>query len=802
MAEKIQSRLIEQEMKDSYIDYAMSVIISRALPDVRDGLKPVHRRVLYTMNELGLMHNKAFRKSATVVGNVMSRYHPHGDMAIYDTLVRLAQPFSLRYPLVDGQGNFGSVDDDPPAAQRYTEARLKKAAEEMIEDIDKDTVDFIPNFDNTLKEPVVLPSKFPNLLVNGSSGIAVGMTTNIPPHNLNEVVDGIIHFIDNPNCEVQDILQNIKGPDFPTGGLIIGKQGIISAYKTGKGRLTLRAKTEIEKPGIIVTEIPYQVNKAMLIESIAELVKEKKIEGISDLRDESDRKGIRVVVKVKQNTNPEIVLNQLLKHTQLEMTYGMILLAIVNGEPKVLNLKEIISYFVSHRKEVITRRTKFDLEKSRKRVHILEGLKIALTNIDAVIKTIKSSKDPKTALESLKEKFKLTSEQAEAILDMKLQRLTSLEQEKIDSEYKELIKLIQELADILASEKKILSIIKKELIRIKEEYGDGRRTQIKAREAEELDMEDLIHEQDIFITHTYAGYIKQSPLSSYKQQKRKGAGVIATGTKENDFVKDIFITSNRNYLLFFTNKGRVQWLKAYDLPQGQRYSRGKALVNLLEISKDEKINTILPLPKLEGEGSLIFMTKQGIIKKTSVSEFANPRKGGIIAINLKEDDELVDVKFSSGAENLVIATKNGMALKIRGEDIREIGRNAAGVIGIRLKDNDEVIGMELAKDEETILTATQNGYGKRTILSDYRLTGRGGSGVININCTERNGKVVGIKTVSDDDEVMFVTKKGVTIRVLASQISKIGRNTQGVRIIKLKPDDSLANIAKIAKEDE
>lgn len=799
--EKIDVKLIEEEMKENYMDYAMSVIVSRALPDVRDGLKPVHRRVLYTMNQLNLVPSKPFRKSATVVGNVMSKYHPHGDAAIYDTLVRLAQPFSLRYPLVNGQGNFGSVDGDSAAAMRYTEAKLQKISLKLMEDIEKDTVDFVPNFDNTAQEPVVLPSVIPNLLINGSSGIAVGMATNIPPHNLNEVVDGIIYFIDNPNCSVKELMKLVKGPDFPTGGIIVGNNGIKQAYDKGKGRVILRAKTSIEKEGIIINEIPYQLNKASLIEAIANLVKEKKIEGISDIRDESDRRGIRVVIKVKQNANPEIVLNQLFKHTQLEQTYSILLLAIVKGEPKILSLKEIMENYVSHRKEVITRRSKFDLEKSKKRVHILEGFKKALSNIDAIVKTIKSSKDVKTASEALQKKFKLSKEQAGAILEMKLQRLTSMERDKIDNEHKELLKFIKELEGILSSNKKVLSIIKKDLNDLKDKFGDERRTKIRVSEKEDVDVEELIHKQDIVITLTYSGYIKQSPLSSYRQQKRRGKGIIATGTKEGDFVKNIFVTSNKSYLLFFTNKGRIYWLKSYELPEGQRYSRGKALVNLLKLGKEEFVNALLPLSDLKNKGCLVFMTKNGVIKKTKVSEFSHPRKGGIIAINLKGDDEVVDVKLVGEGDNLLIATKDGMAVKIRSKDIRAIGRNAAGVRGIRLRDGDYVVGMEVSKDEDSILTATEKGYGKRTILKDYREVNRGGVGVINIKCTDKNGKVVGVKTVSDEDEIMIVTKKGVTIRISASQVSKIGRNTQGVRMIKLKDGDSIAKITKVVKED-
>lgn len=803
MTEQIQTRLIEQEMKESYIDYAMSVITSRALPDVRDGLKPVHRRVLYIMQQLGLLHNKPFKKSANIVGNCMAKLHPHGDASIYDTLVRMAQPWSLRYLLVDGQGNFGSVDGDSAAAMRYTEARLTKIAEELLIDIEKQTVDFISNYDGSTKEPVVLPAKIPNLLINGSSGIAVGMATNIPPHNLSEVIDALVSLIDNPDITIEQLMSFIKGPDFPTGAFIAGKSGIKRAYETGRGKITLKAKTEFEtkkdKTSIIVTELPYMVNKALLIEEIADLVTDKKIEGISDLRDESDRKGMRIVIELKQNANPEIVLNQLLKHTYLKTTFGIIMVALVNGSPRILNLKQILHYYVQHRKEVTTRRINYELEKARTRAHILLGLLVALKNIDPVIKTIKSSKDPETAKALLIDKFKLSDPQAQAILDMRLQRLTSLESEKIQQEHDDLIIKIQEYREILADESKIYSIIKQELIGLKEIYGDNRRTQISS-EFEIIDDEDLIEEGEVVVTITHSGYIKRLPIDTYREQRRGGIGIKGTDMKEEDFVEDIFITNTHNYILFFTTEGRVYWLKAFNIPEAGRYARGSAIVNLLNLKSDEKISAALPIKNF-AEGYLIMATKKGLIKKTPITYFAKPRRGGIISMTLKEKDELMNVLFTDGYQKLILATKLGMAVKFKESDVRPMGRSASGIRGIRLKKGDEVIDMSLADDNSTLLTVTENGYGKRSPIAEYRLVRRGGVGVINIKPGVRNGLVIAAKSVTDDDEIIFITKKGIVLRTPMKGVSTIGRNTIGVRLMKLRENDKVISVAKIASED-
>lgn len=796
----VNQKLIEQEMKESYIDYAMSVITARALPDVRDGLKPVHRRTLFAMNELGATSDNAFKKSARIVGEILGKYHPHGDLAAYEALVRMAQEFSLRYPLVQGQGNWGSVDGDPAAAQRYTEARLSKIAEEMLTDLDKETVDFIPNFDGSLKEPLVLPSKIPNLLINGSSGIAVGMATNIPPHNIGEVIDATIATVDKPEITVDELLNFVKGPDFPTAGFISGSAGIISAYKFGRGKITVKAKTQLENGKIIVTELPYQVNKSLLLESIADLVRDKKIEGISDLRDESNREGIRIVIELKKSADAETTLNQLMEHSQLRETFSIIMLALVNGEPKILNLKELIQYFILHRKEVVTRRTKFDLTKAEERAHIVLGLKTALENIDNVVKMIKAAETPETAKNALIQSLTLTEIQAKAILDMKLQRLTSLETNKLIKEFEDLTKLIAELKDILASEPRIYSIIKDELTEIKNKYADVRRTQI-IDEEKAIERAELIQEEDIVITVTHSGYIKQVPLETYKQQRRGGAGVIGTETKEEDFVEDLFTTSNKAQLLFFTNIGKVHWLKAYEIPQASRYSKGKAIINLIRLQQNEKINAVLPIKEFQENTFILLATKNGILKKTTLIEFTNPRQGGIIAITLRENDELVDVKLTSGNFDMILATKNGMAVKFNEEDVRPMGRAATGVRGITLEENDELIGMDYAPPNATLLTITENGYGKRTNLEEYRLINRGGKGVINIQTTERNGKVVGIKTVTDEEDVMIITKQGIIIRVPAKTISVIGRNTQGVTIMKLKESDKVTNITKVAKED-
>ncbi|MBW2975925.1 DNA gyrase subunit A [Candidatus Woesearchaeota archaeon] len=797
-------RVIEDEMKQSYLDYSMSVIVGRALPDVRDGLKPVHRRVLYTMWESGLLHNKPFRKSANVVGNCMAKFHPHGDAAIYDTLVRLAQDFSMRYLLVDGQGNFGSIDGDNAAAMRYTECRLAKLAEEMLQDIEKRTVSFAPNFDNTSQEPLVLPSKVPNLLVNGSSGIAVGMATNIPPHNMSEIIDGIIKQIDNPQISVDELMQQVKGPDFPTGAAIVGKSGIINAYKTGRGKIIVRAKAEIEdvkdRKRIIFTEMPYMVNKAEMISHIADLVRDKKINGISDIRDESDKKGIRVVIELKKDANPDVLLNQLYMHSRLQVTFGIIMVALVNNVPKVLSLTQLIGHYIEHRKNVVRKRTLFELNKAQKRAHILEGLIIALNNLDKTIKLVKESKSVEEAKKSLMASFSLSDEQSTAILEMRLQRLTSMEQEKVRNELKDLLKLIEELKSILQSPQKILDIIKKELLELKESYGDNRRTEIIETEAAHFEVEDIIEENECVITVTHSGYIKRQLLQAYRQQRRGGKGHIATTTKEEDFVKDIFIASTHSYILFFTDKGKVHWLKVYSIPEASRQARGKAIINLLDLQSDEKVTAYVPIRNFDDKHFLIMATKNGTVKKTSLSAYSNPRRGGIIAISLDAQDELINVKLTDGNKEIILATGNGIAVKFNETNVRATGRSAQGVRGIRLSENDNAIGMVVATEEKTLLTVTENGYGKRTKISEYRLINRGGSGVRNIICSERNGKVVAVNSVSDEDEIMLITKKGITIRMPVSQISVIGRATQGVRLIKLQEDDKLVSVAKIVKE--
>ena len=803
MSEQIQTKLIEEEMKSSYMDYAMSVITARALPDARDGLKPVHRRVLFAMNELGLQSNKPTRKSARIVGETLGKFHPHSDVAVYDALMRMAQDFSLRYPLVICQGNAGSIDGDNPASMRYTEAKLSKLAEEMLEDIDKETVNFVPNYDNSLKEPSILPSKIPNLLINGSSGIAVGMATNIPPHNINEIINAIKLVIDNKDVDVNELIHVVKGPDFPTGGIISGKQGIIEAYKTGRGKILVRGKARIEQKRIIIEEIPYQVNKTLLIEGIAELVKDKKIEGISDIRDESDRKGMHLVIELKSNANAEVILNQLYQNTQLQQTFGIIMLALGDNKPKILNLKELIDIFVKYRFNVVTRRTNFELNKASKRAHILEGLKIALKDIDNVINLIKKSNNAETAKHGLILSYTLSEEQALAILDTKLQRLTSLEQNKIKEEYDNLLKLIKEFTEILQDPLKIYNIIKEELDEIKKKYGDERKTAIEDSHNEFI-KEDLIQEDNVVVTLTYSGYIKQTPLQEYRQQKRGGKGLIATNIKEEDIVRDLFVTSNLNTLLIFTNKGKCFQLKTYQLPLEGRYSKGKAIINLLKLEGNEKVNTLLPINKFD-ESYLIFITKKGIIKKTKLIEYENPRSSGLNAIKLLDKDELVNVLLSSGSDNLIIATKQGSAAHFNEKDVTNVGRNSVGVRGIKLEQDDEVIGMEKALENITLLTITSNGYGKRTKVNEYRLIKRGGKGVINIltkyiKQDSRNEEVVAIKAVYDDDEIMLITEKGITIRMPVNQISVVGRNTSGVRVIKLERNDKVSSIAKINKE--
>ncbi|MGD9014427.1 MAG: DNA gyrase subunit A [Candidatus Omnitrophota bacterium] len=809
--EKIIPRDIEEEIKDSYLNYAMSVIVGRALPDVKDGLKPVHRRILYAMYEDGLLHNRPFRKSATVVGNVIGRYHPHGDLAVYDALVRLAQDWNMRYLLINSQGNFGSIDGDPAAAYRYTEARLNTLAEEMLADIEKDTVRFTPNFDNSRSEPEVLPGRIPNLLVNGSSGIAVGMATNMPPHNLGEVLDAVICLIGNPAVEIKELMRHIRGPDFPTGGLICGRQGIKEAYETGKGKLTIRAVASIEhlkqgKDLIAITEIPYQTNKANLISSIASLVEDRKIEGITDIRDESDKEGIRIVVELKRDAEPQIILNQLFKHTQLEVTFGVINLALTEARPRILNLKQLLSLFINHRKEIIRRRTQFDLAKAEKRAHILEGLKIALKHIDRIIKAIKASKNTPEAKQRLVKEFGLTEVQAQAILEMQLQRLTALERGKIEAEYLDLIKKIQMYKSILASEKKIEEIIIQECQQLKKQYADERRTQIVA-EVEEIELEDLIAEEDMVITISHLGYIKRLPVGSYRKQRRGGRGITAMETREEDFVKHLFVASSKDYLLLFTNKGKAYWLKVYEIPEASRAAKGKAVVNLLSLSTTERISSVVAVKEFSDDKYLLMCTKQGLVKKTKLSHFANPRKGGIICIGLSKDDYLVEAGLTDGSHRILLATRQGKSVLFKEKQIRDMGRAARGVRGIRLHKKDEIVGMEVIPAEAekmklTLLTVTTGGFAKRTTFEEYRLQSRGGKGIINIKTTSRNGEVAGVASVNNEDEIMSVTQKGMVVRCPVKDIRQTGRNTQGVRLISLEKHDSVASVAKVVVQED
>lgn len=804
--ERIMPRVIEDEMKQSFLGYAMSVIISRALPDVRDGLKPVHRRILYAMNDLGMLHNKPFKKSARIVGEVLGKYHPHGDTAVYDAMVRMAQDFSLRYPLVRGQGNFGSVDGDSAAAMRYTEARLNKLSEEMLQDLDKKTVEFVPNFDGSLKEPAVLPAKAPNLLINGSSGIAVGMATNIPPHNMNEVCDGVIKIIENPIIPEKELMQTIKGPDFPTGGIIQGTEGIKQAYETGRGRIKVRAKIELEehknKTRLIITEIPYQVNKSQLIEEIANLVRDKKIQGISDLRDESDREGMRIVIELKTGANTDIARNQLLKHTRLQTTFGINMLSLVNNEPKTLNIKQLLEEFLEHRKTVIRKRTQYELEEATAKAHILEGLIIALDNIDPVIKLIKEAKSAKEAKQGLIDDYKLSEKQSQAILEMRLQKLTGLEQEKIREDHKSLLKLIKELKEILASETKILEIIKKELAELKENYGDQRRTQIIAEEAQIIEEEELIKPEETVVTLTHAGYVKRQPLDAYKMQKRGGKGIIGMETKETDFVEEIFIANTHDYLLCFTNQGKIHWIKVYQIPEAKRYAKGTAIINMIELGKNENITACMPVKEFKKDQYIFFVTKKGTVKKTSLEEFSKPRKGGILAVSLAPNDELISIDLTEGSQKMILATEQGMAVHFDEEDVRPMGRTARGVIGIKLKKEDNVIGAVVAEPDKTLLTITEKGYGKRTPINEYRLTSRGGVGVKNIKITNKNGKAVAIRSVKDDDEIILISQHGIVMRTQAKGISIVGRATQGVRVMRLNSTDKLMAIAKIPKEED
>ena len=809
--ERIIPVFIEEEMKNSYLSYSMSVIISRALPDVRDGLKPVHRRILYGMKDLSLEHNKPYKKSARIVGEVLGKYHPHGDMAVYDSLVRMVQDFSLRYPLVDGQGNFGSVDGDAAAAMRYTEARMATISSEMLKDIEKNTVDYSPNFDATLQEPQILPAILPNLLINGASGIAVGMATNMAPHNLTEVVDGIVYLLEHPEAPVKELSKFVKGPDFPTGGIICGREGITEAYTTGRGKLTLRAKAVIErqkgnKDSIIISELPYQVNKANLISSIAELVQNKKVEGVTDLRDESDKEGIRVVIELRRDVEPQIVLNYLYKHTQLETTFGIINLALANGRPHVLNLRQIMAHYINHRRVIIRRRTQFDLDKALRRAHILEGLKIALKYINQIIKTIKSSKAAPEAKKALMKKFGLSDLQAQAILEMQLQRLTALEQGKIESEYKSLLKDIDMYRAILASEKKIDGIIKEDLLEVKKRFGDERRTEI-AGKAEDIEVEDLIAEEDMAITISNTGYIKRLALDSYRKQKRGGRGVTAMETKEEDFVQHLFIASSKDYLLVFSDKGVVRWLKVYEIPIASRTAKGKAIVNLISIGKDENISSILPVKEFSEDHFIVMATAKGLIKKTKLSAFSNPRKAGIVGIGLQKDDHLIGTEICSGKHEVLLATQEGKALRFQEKQLRDMGRGAKGVRGINLGKKDKVVGMEvflagIEKTESDLLTVTSIGFAKRTDFGDYRIQSRGGKGIINIKVTPKNGNVVGIIQAAPGDEIMAITKHGMVVRCPVKDIRETGRNTQGVRLISLEKGDEVSSIASVVAKGE
>jgi len=804
--EKIIPVCIEEEVKNSYLNYAMSVIVGRALPDVRDGLKPVHRRILYAMQELSLDHSKPYKKCARIVGEVLGKYHPHGDVAVYDTLVRMAQDFSLRYPLVDGQGNFGSVDGDAAAAMRYTEARLAAISEEMLADIDKDTVNFGPNFDASLKEPLLLPASLPNLLVNGSSGIAVGMATNIPSHNLNEVADAIIYLLDHPEAEIKDLMRYIKGPDFPTAGVICGKAGIKEAYTTGRGKLLVRARAIVEhqkngKDLIVVTEIPYQIQKSALIEAIAGLVDEKKIEGISDIRDESDKEGMRIVVELKRDIEPQIVLNQLFKHTQLETTFGIIMLALVENRPRVLTLRQVLEYYIEHRKVIIRRRTQFELDKALKRVHILEGLKIALKYIDRIIKVIKTSKNTENAKERLMKEFDLSSVQSQAILEMQLQRLTALERDKIDAEYLELLKKIELCKAILVSEKKVEGIIKEELENLKKKYGDERRTEI-VGEVEELEVEDLIAEEDVVVTISHGGYIKRLPVSAYRKQKRGGTGASGAEVKEEDFVEHLFVASTKDYLLIFTEKGQVHWLKVYEIPQASRTSKGKAIINLVQMEPGSKISSTIPVKEFSSDKYLVMVTKQGQIKKTKLDAYGNPRKAGIIGITLDKGDELIGVELTDGKQELLIGTRQGKAIRFLESKVRDMGRQAGGVRAISLAKKDEVIGMVLAQKDTTVLIVTELGFAKRTPAGEYRLTSRGGKGIINIKVTDKNAEVISLKTVSDNDELMVITQNGMFLRCAIKDIRPTGRSAQGVRLIKLQGKDHVSGVAHVIAEEE
>jgi DNA gyrase subunit A len=805
--ERILPRLIEEEMQQSFINYSMSVIVSRALPDVRDGLKPVHRRILYAMNELGLVPGRGYKKSATVVGDVLGKYHPHGDGSVYDALVRMVQEFSLRYPLVDGQGNFGSVDGDPAAAYRYTEARLTRIAMTMLEDIDKNTVDFQSNFDDRLREPTVLPSKIPNLLVNGSSGIAVGMATNIPPHNLREVVKAVQLLVDNPEATIAELRKAIKGPDFPTGAYIYGREGIKEAHETGRGRVIMRARAQIEeretnnKSQIVVTEIPYQVNKENLVKAIAELATEKKIEGITGINDESDKDGMRIVIELKRDVMPNVVLNQLYKHTQMQTTFGVIMLALVNGAPKIMNLKELLQHFVDHRHTVITRRTQFDLDAAQAREHILDGLKIAVDNIDEVIKIIRGSEDTPQADAKLRKRFGFSEKQSDAILNMRLAKLTGLEIDKLDAELKEVRATIKELKGILASKPKRMAILKEEMEEMAGTFGDDRRTEIVADQGE-FTVEDLIAEEDMVITVSHGGYIKRIPITTYKRQRRGGRGLNGADLKADDWVEHLFIASTHDYLLFFSNKGQVHWLKVHEIPQAGRAARGKPIINCIAIKPDEQIAALVPVREFTDDKSLIFATRQGTVKKTVLSAYGNVRSSGICGINIDKDDELIDVQVCDQNSDIVLATKDGMSIRFHQGDVREMGRATSGVKGIELEKDDEVIGMVVVRRDATLLVVSEKGFGKRSELADYRVQKRGGKGIITLKKTDKTGSIVALKEVIPDDELMMITRHGVIIRLPVDGIRVIGRNTQGVKVMNLDSGDAVVDVARVVKEDE
>ncbi|HHX96803.1 MAG TPA: DNA gyrase subunit A [Clostridia bacterium] len=797
---------LEEEMQKSYIDYAMSVIVGRALPDVRDGLKPVHRRILYAMHESGMTADKPFKKSARVVGDVLGRYHPHGDTAVYYAMVRLAQEFSTRYMLIEGQGNFGSIDGDAPAAMRYTEVRMSKIAAELLKDIEKNTVDFIPNYDESMEEPTVLPSRIPTLLINGSAGIAVGMATNIPPHNLGEVIDGVIALINNPEISIKELMKIIKGPDFPTGGIIVGKSGIKKAYETGRGSIRIKAVSRIEKMQngkmrILITELPYQVNKARLIANIADLVKEKRIDGITALRDESDRTGMRIVIELRRDVNPQVILNQLYKRTQLMNNFGVIMLALVDGVPKVLNLKEMLYYYLEHQKDVVVRRTRYELERAEARLHIVEGLKIALDHIDEVIRIIRQSPSVNTAKENLMARFSLSEKQAQAIVDMRLGKLSGLEREKLIEEYEELIKRIAYLRSVLADEKLVLKIIKEELIEVKEKYADERRSQISLVEGS-LEMEDLIADEDVVITITHGGYIKRQLINVYRKQRRGGRGVMAITTKDEDFVEHLFITTTHQNLLFFTNKGKVYRKKVYEIPESGRQARGTAIVNLLSITGDEKITAVIPVREFTDDQYLLTTTQKGIVKKTSLLAYDTNRSDGIIALTLDENDELIAVKLTSGTDDLILATRLGKSIRFSEKDIRVTGRTSRGVKGIDLEKDDYVVGMDICREEATLLMVTEKGFGKRTPLSEFRTQHRAGKGVIGIRLTAKSGSLVGVRIVDEADEIMLITQEGIMIRISAAEISVMGRATQGVIVMRMDKKDNFVALARVIKNED